>query len=75
MVGSLVGVAVSMSTLSLVGEYGRRVVRKNAPFYGKSNILIVGITFGLVVGVIAHFLSRTVSNSLIVLGVVTFWVS
>jgi hypothetical protein len=73
MVSNFVGVAVSMATLSLVGGYGRRIVRKNAPFYGRSNILIVGIAFGLWISVIAHFFARSVSNSIIVLGVVTFW--
>ena len=73
MVGSWVGVALSMSLLCFVGGYGRRIVRKNAPFYGKSNILIVGITFGVVVGVITHFLARWVSSSLVVLGVLSFW--
>lgn len=48
-------------------------MRKNAPFCGRSNILIVGITFGLLVNVIAHFFARAVRNPLIVLGVVTFW--
>ena len=30
------GVAVGMATLCLVGGYGRRIARKNEPFYGRS---------------------------------------
>jgi hypothetical protein len=53
-----VGCILSTLFVGAVAYYSRRFVREHAPFYAASNILIVGATFGIVFGVLAHFLGN-----------------
>ncbi|MGC9953436.1 MAG: hypothetical protein ABSD21_04055 [Rhizomicrobium sp.] len=55
----VVAFVVCWVTIFAFGSLARRIVRKNAPFYAPTNILIVGSVYGtalaLVVGLIPHF--------------------
>jgi len=47
--------AIGFILVTLIGGYSRRFVRKNAPDYERSNILLVGAVFGFVIGLVAVF--------------------
>src|SRR6266403_644942 len=53
-----VGFILSTLFVGAVAHYSRRFVREHAPFYAASNILIVGATFGILFGVLVHFLGN-----------------
>jgi hypothetical protein len=47
MLSNALAIALFVSIASVVCFYLRKFVRKNAPFYGRTNILIVGGTLGV----------------------------
>ena len=51
--------AIGFIILTIIGAYSRRFVRKNAPSYEASNILIVGAVFGFVIGLVVLFVTQT----------------
>jgi hypothetical protein len=73
MVLSWLEFATSIYVFLFLSQRTRRLVRHNAPFYARSNILIVGSVFGVTGAVIAHFISRLISPSIFVLGALTLW--
>jgi hypothetical protein len=71
MLGGWLGLGLGVPALALIGGYARRFIRKNAPFYGVQNILVVGLAFGLGVALIVHFLVG--KNSVAALIVLLIW--
>jgi hypothetical protein len=60
---------VSANLVLVESNYLRRIVRRNAPFYATTNILIVGATHGVVLALLVHF-----TNSLFLVSDVGRWV-
>jgi hypothetical protein len=67
------GFIVGLVAVNLVGGYTRRFVQRNAPFYGKSNILVVGIAFGVLLGGLVQVFCRPVNDSVFAIVVLTLW--
>jgi hypothetical protein len=57
-VWSWLGTVISAAIILLIGGYARKIVRKNAPFYAKPNILIVGSAYGVMVEGVMHVYTK-----------------
>ena len=48
-------------------------MRKNAPFYAVSNILIVGLLYGAAIGIIVYFVGQAIWPSWAAVVFLSFW--
>jgi hypothetical protein len=73
MLSGLLWFVLSLLVTNILGGYARRLVRREAPFYARSNIFIVGTGFGLIVAVLVHFLARTITDLSLAVIFLKFW--
>ncbi len=62
---------VAMVLINIGGRYARHIVRKNAPFYGVMNIVIVGATWGVILALAVFIGTR--ATPVTVLVVLAIW--
>lgn len=52
---------LSIIFMGILARWAGKMVRDNAPFYAKKNILVVGSVFGSAFGIIVHVLGKVVT--------------
>jgi len=73
MLGSWIGLLIGVPLISFLASKLRKIIGRNAAFYGRMNILVVGGVYGVALSVIVHFLTWTDSGWHIPFAILIVW--